>query len=201
MRRIKPSDTPSAPNAGDRIALRRRLRRLRALLSEANPFAGESAARRLPPSIPRVAETFAAYLPSGSEIDPGPLVRRLRDLGGRRLLPRVGEDGGMRFLEAPDDAPLAPDATGQPAPLATAREIRPDLVIAPLLAFDRQGGRLGQGGGHYDRALAELRRSGPVLVLGLAFSGQEVDSLALEAHDQKLDAVLTEAGYRRLPEA
>ena len=74
-------------------------------------------------------------------------------------------------------------------------------MIAPLLAFDRLGGRLGQGGGHYDRTLAGLRRTGPVFVLGLAYAGQEVDRLDLEPHDQKLDAVLTEAGYRRLPQA
>jgi len=78
---------------------------------------------------------------------------------------------------------------------------RPDLVITPLVGFDRFGGRLGQGGGHYDQALASLRRTGPVFVLGLAFAGQEVDRLALEPHDQTLDAILTEAGYRRLPQA
>lgn len=145
--------------------------------------------------------TFAAYLPTGGEIDPGPLAERLLDLGARRLLPRVSPEGRMRFLDAPPGAGLTPDAAGMAAPPEAAAEFRPDLVIAPLLAFDRRGGRLGQGGGHYDRALAGLRSGGPVLVLGLAYSGQEVDSLALEPHDQKLDAVLTETGYRPLPEA
>lgn len=107
----------------------------------------------------------------------------------------------MRFLDAPPEGVLAPDAAGLPAPPADAPGLRPDLVIAPLLAFDRLGGRLGQGGGHYDRTLAGLRRTGPVFVLGLAYAGQEVDRLDLEPHDQKLDAVLTEAGYRRLPQA
>jgi hypothetical protein len=96
---------------------------------------------------------------------------------------------------------LQGSSTSLPAPPQHAEEKRPELVVAPLLAFDRFGGRLGQGGGHYDRALAALRRTGPVFLLGLAFAGQEVDRLDLEPHDQPLDAVLTEAGYRRLPQA
>ncbi|MCA6227663.1 MAG: 5-formyltetrahydrofolate cyclo-ligase [Phenylobacterium sp.] len=181
--------------------LRRRMRRRRRALAAAAPEAGAEAARRLPDDALPPIRVFAAYLPAGGEIDPGPLARRLLALGAEQVLPRVTEDGQMRFLLAPPGCALEPDAAGQPAPASDAPEQRPDLVIAPLLAFDRLGGRLGQGGGHYDRALAALRRDGPVFVLGLAFAGQEVDRLDLQPHDQKLDAVLTEAGYRRLPQA
>lgn len=189
------------PDPDSRQDLRRRLRRRRRALTVASPAAGEAAARLLPlESLPPV-RTFAAYLPAGGEIDPGPLSVRLLALGAKRLLPRVFEDGSLRFLDAPPEGPLAPDAAGVPAPLPDRPERRPDLVITPLVGFDRFGGRLGQGGGHYDRALASLRRTGPVFVLGLAFAGQEVDRLTLEPHDQTLDAVLTEAGYRGLPQA
>ena len=191
----------SDPDPDSRHDLRRRLRRRRRALAIAAPDAGEAAARHLPPdALPRV-RTFAAYLPAGGEIDPGPLSVRLLALGAERLLPRALKDGSLKFLDAPLDAPLAPDAVGVPAPLPDSPERRPDLVITPLVGFDRFGGRLGQGGGHYDRALERLRRTGPVFVLGLAFAGQEVDRLALEPHDQTLDAVLTEAGYRSLPQA
>ncbi len=189
------------PHPTSRPDLRRRLRRRRRALAVAAPQAGEAAARLLPPDALPPVRTFAAYLPTGGEIDPGPLSARLLALGAERLLPRAFEDGSLRFLDAPLDAPLAPDAAGVPAPLPDRPERRPDLVIAPLVGFDRFGGRLGQGGGHYDRALERLRRNGPVFVLGLAYAGQEVDRLALEPHDQTLDAVLTEVGYRRLPQA
>ncbi len=189
------------PHPTSRPDLRRRLRRRRRALAVAAPQAGEAAARLLPPYALPPVRTFAAYLPTGGEIDPGPLSARLLALGAERLLPRAFEDGSLRFLDAPLDAPLAPDAAGVPAPLPDSPERRPDLVIAPLVGFDRFGGRLGQGGGHYDRALERLRRNGPVFVLGLAYAGQEVDRLALEPHDQTLDAVLTEVGYRRLPQA
>jgi 5-formyltetrahydrofolate cyclo-ligase len=81
------------------------------------------------------------------------------------------------------------------APVPSAPQSHPDLVIAPLLGFDRKGRRLGQGGGTYDRTLANLRAFGRVFVLGLAYSGQEVDEVPAEPHDQRLDAVLTETAY------
>ena len=64
-----------------------------------------------------------------------------------------------------------------------------------MLAFDRKGGRLGQGGGHYDRTIANLRASKRIFVLGLAYAGQEVEQAPCAEHDQRLDAVLTEDGY------
>ncbi|MDP8916491.1 MAG: 5-formyltetrahydrofolate cyclo-ligase, partial [Pseudomonadota bacterium] len=91
---------------------------------------------------------------------------------------------------------LAPDALRVLAPGKRAPFVTPDLVVTPLLAFDAAGGRLGQGGGYYDRTLAELRGRGQVFVLGLAWAGQEVARLPAETHDQPLDAVLTERELR-----
>ena len=68
-------------------------------------------------------------------------------------------------------------------------------MVTPLLAFDRDGLRLGQGGGYYDRALEALRAQGEVFVLGLGYSGQETANLPSEPHDQALDAILTEKEY------
>jgi 5-formyltetrahydrofolate cyclo-ligase len=94
---------------------------------------------------------------------------------------------------------LAPDAVGISSPLASAGEISPNLVIVPLIAFDRSGARLGQGGGYYDRTHAVLRAGKtPPPAIGLAFAGQEVEAIPREDHDQKLDGVLTELGYRTL---
>ena len=89
---------------------------------------------------------------------------------------------------------MAPDA---PLTFATSdgAAASPDLIIAPLLAFDRTGGRLGQGGGHYDRTIEALRARGSLFVIGLAYAGQEIDAVPREPHDQPLDAILTELGY------
>lgn len=142
----------------------------------------------------------ALYHASGSEMDARPLAEALQALGWSLALP---------WCEAPDTAVvfrawrpgdrLASDAAGIAAPLASAPEVTPDLVACPVLAFDATGGRLGQGGGYYDRTLERLRaQTRKPMVVGLAFSVQEVEVVPRLAHDQKLDAILTEKGYRRL---
>ena len=89
-------------------------------------------------------------------------------------------------------APLELDAAGCPAPLPLAEVVMPDLILTPLLAFDDQGGRLGQGGGYYDRTFAALPDA---IRIGFAYAGQRVERLALEPHDIRLHGVLTETGY------
>jgi 5-formyltetrahydrofolate cyclo-ligase len=72
----------------------------------------------------------------------------------------------------------------------------PQLLLVPLLAFDAQGHRLGHGGGFYDRTIAAFG----VRAIGIAYAGQEVETLPHEPHDMKLDAVLTEGGLTRYTE-
>ncbi len=74
--------------------------------------------------------------------------------------------------------------------------VTPDLILTPLLAFDGAGGRLGQGGGYYDRTFAALPEA---IRIGLAFAGQEIAAVPMASHDQRLDGVLTESGYRAFP--
>lgn len=183
-------------DSSDKRSLRRALRALRLRLAAEQPDAAARAAAALDLSVLPAVAIVSGYHPLASELDPGPLTARLRAAGARLALPVcAGPDLPLVFRAwDPDDA-LVPDALGVPSPPATAELLRPDLVIAPLVAFDRRGGRLGQGGGHYDRTLALLRASKPVFVLGLAYAGQELDAVPGEAHDQRLDAILTENGY------
>lgn len=155
-----------------KIAQRRAARKRRIALAREFPDAGRCAAEALDPADLPPFKVFAGYERLGSEIDPAPLMARLP---GRALLPHVvGE--ALEFRDA-------------------AGEADPDLIIVPLVAFDAEGYRLGQGGGFYDRALARL--SPPAFILGLAFAGQEIEAVVREPHDHPLDAVLTERGLRR----
>ena len=185
------------------VIAKRDLRRVmlvrRATLLARGAEGAGAAALNLPLGPTGAPPWVAGYRPMGSELDPGPLLARLAELGARILLPVVAKRGGpLVFREAGDLAGHVPDAAGILAPPPTALEAAPDLIIAPLLAFDRSGGRLGYGGGYYDRTVALLRAGPGVTVVGLAFSGQEVDNVPREPHDQRLDAICTESGYRRL---
>ena len=75
--------------------------------------------------------------------------------------------------------------------------MRPEILIVPLVAFDRAGNRLGYGGGFYDRTIAMLRAAGPLLTIGFAYAAQEAGALPLEATDQPLDMIVTETGVIR----
>jgi 5-formyltetrahydrofolate cyclo-ligase len=141
----------------------------------------------------------AGYWPIGSEMDPRPLMLGLHDKGARLALPVVMAMGeAMKFRAFDFDDILAPGLMGTPEPQTGKPFLDPDIVLVPLLGFNRLGLRLGQGGGFYDRTLAALRQKRKVLAVGIAFAAQEVASLPFLAHDQKLDAVVTEQGYIRI---
>ncbi|MGA0606341.1 5-formyltetrahydrofolate cyclo-ligase [Phenylobacterium sp. VNQ135] len=180
----------------DKTSLRQELRRLRRRLASDIAGAGALAAERLPLDQLPAFDSFSGYVAQGSEIDPRPLMLRLADLGAVPALPTaVSRDEPLEFRLWDTRTPLEPDAFGIPAPPPWTDAVEPDLVICPLLAFDRRGGRLGQGAGHYDRTLSNLRATKPVFVLGLAYAGQELDEIPMEPHDQPLDAILTETEF------
>jgi 5-formyltetrahydrofolate cyclo-ligase len=86
------------------------------------------------------------------------------------------------------------------APAATVPEVDPDVLLVPLLAFDRAGYRLGYGAGFYDRTLERLRRSKRVTAIGIGFAGQEVDSVPRDQYDQPLDWLVTERFVLKIAE-
>lgn len=183
-----------------KAALRREMKGRRAALAAASMDAGEWLAEAfVARGVWPKAAVVAGFYPIKDEIDPRPLMRHFKARGYTLALPRIEAGGRMRFCACTLDAPLVagPYGTRQPGP--DAPEAFPDLILAPLLAFDREGGRLGYGGGFYDRALDYLRsvnqsNENPLRVWGVAFSAQAVARVPTEPHDQRLDAVLTEQG-------
>lgn len=187
---------PIVTSHPDKTALRMRLRGLRRRLAHELPHAAERAAAHLPLDRLPPFHAFSLYQPMGSELDPRPLLARLQHRGARAALPATrGHGETMSFRLWEPHVRLEPDSHGIPAPPPFAPEVEPDLVITPLLGFDRAGRRLGQGAGHYDRVLAGLRARKAVFVVGLAYAGQEIAELPHEDHDERLDAILTETGY------
>ena len=134
---------------------------------------------------------LAGYAPIGSEIDPTPALRAMA-ADGPVCLPVVeGPDRPLRFRAWTPGCEMVDGPFGAPVP-ASGDWLVPEVLIVPLLAFDRRGGRLGYGGGFYDRTLAALRRAGPVTAIGFAYALQEDAGLPLEATDAPLDLIVTE---------
>jgi len=175
----------------DKRALRSEMRARRMGLAKDGPEAAARAAGHAY-GLPQAA-CVAVYHPIGSELATGPLVEALIARGADLCLPvTLTPDAPMIFRRWTPGDPLEADLAGVPAPFPLAGTVAPDLIFAPLLAFDGEGRRLGQGGGHYDRTFVALPDA---IRIGLAYAGQQVEVLPFEPHDVALHGVLTETGY------
>lgn len=153
-------------------------------------LAEHAASLPLPPGA-----RVAGFWPIRDEIDPRPLMDKLRQAGHPLCLPLVSEPH-LTFRTLERGARLEPAGFGTLAPGPDAEEVRPQVLLMPLAGFDGAGNRIGYGKGHYDTAIEALEQSGPLLCIGLAFAVQEVDLVPAEGHDKRLNGVLTEKGYR-----
>ena len=134
---------------------------------------------------------LAGYMPMRTEIDPLPAMAAHQ---GPVCVPVIpGPDMPLRFREWTPGCAMEAGAFGALIP-AEGAWLEPEVLIVPLLSFDRRGFRLGYGGGFYDRTLERLRARGATLALGFAFAAQEVAEVPIEPTDQPLDAILTESG-------
>jgi len=150
---------------------------------------------------PPPSAVIAAYWPKGREFDPIPVLEQALENGHICALPVVQADSKiLRFMPWTRHTPLAKGAFGilEPAQGAGEDFIEPDIIIVPLLAFDRRGHRLGQGGGYYDATLAHLRTKKNVIAVGVGYADQAVlFPLPAEEHDQKLDWIITPQGAQK----
>jgi 5-formyltetrahydrofolate cyclo-ligase len=132
-------------------------------------------------------------MPMKSEINPLPLMRKLAAAGARFALPAVAGRGKPLIMRAWGfGEPLAAGVWGIREPPPSASEVAPDLLIVPLLCFDRAGHRIGYGAGYYDLTIASLRAQNAIIAIGLAFAVQEIAAVPATPHDAPLDLVLTE---------
>jgi len=156
------------------------------------PLHGDALLSHWPDSFADLS--VAGYYPLEDEFDVMPLLQTLRFAGVSTGLPRMTSRAEpLDFKIWQQGHTLEDGAYGVREPLSSAPPFTPHIVLCPLLAFDAMGHRLGYGGGYYDRTLAAMPSA---LAIGVAFDEQEVDHVPHEAHDRKLDAVITPFGLR-----
>ena len=156
---------------------------------------------RLPGQAGKLSEVLAGYrgvplsgfMPIRTEIDPLPAMAEASAHGPVGVPVIQWPNHPLAFSRWTPETPMVAGAFGARIPEHN-DFLEPEILIVPLLAFDRRGGRLGYGGGFYDRTLEALRAKRATLAIGFAFAGQEVDDLPLEETDQPLDLIVTETG-------
>jgi 5-formyltetrahydrofolate cyclo-ligase len=132
------------------------------------------------------------YWPIRSEVDSRPLMEALLDRGQDVALSQIIHPHLSWRLWRPGDV-LIKGGFGVREPGPDAPEVFPSALLVPLVAFDRRGGRVGYGKGHFDRAIAALGAKHPVLTIGLAYAVQEIEEVPVEPHDRMLDVIVTES--------
>ena len=186
---------PSPASIEDAKAVLRReaLARRDALPRELRAAAAEAIAARPFPLAIAPGAVVSGFMPMKSEINPIPLMRKLADAGATLALPVVAGKGKPLIMRAWSlGEPLAAGVWGIREPKPEAPEVFPDILIVPLLAFDRRGHRIGYGAGYFDMTIAALRAGKPVVAAGIGFAAQEIAEVPTTPRDARLDLVLTE---------
>jgi 5-formyltetrahydrofolate cyclo-ligase len=170
--------------------LRLLLKERRSHLFQENPTAGDHIANLFFDLFDFPQETIiGGYWSIGSELDLKPLLRALIEKGFRCALPCICQREMIFRLWNPSE-PLVQGAFHIFEPSETALVVLPNVLLVPLLAFDKTGHRLGYGQGHYDKFLHQHK----VITIGIGFKGQEIKKIPHQPHDFALDYILTEQG-------
>lgn len=187
-------------DGGAKGALRASILQRRASLSDDDRTAAATAiAAHLATAAFTQVPTVAAYLSMGSEPGTGPLIEELLARGTEVIVPVASAEGTLDWVRYAPDAPLTRSSLGVPEP--DGPHLGPDaiasagLVIAPALAVDHAGWRLGRGAGYFDRALAHAH--GPICAV--VYADELLPAVPHEDHDVPVDLVVTEAGIFRVP--
>jgi 5-formyltetrahydrofolate cyclo-ligase len=184
-------------DADERDALRRLLRARRRTHVEALPPAVHALCFHALPSpvLARLqpGSRVALYAAMNAEAPTKAIALQLAAAGHDLALPRLdGIPPDMHFHAWQPGDPLVSGPFAIDQPLATSPPVAPDVVFVPIIGFDAALNRLGQGGGHYDRALAACPRA---LRIGLAWSAQQVDAVPVAEWDMPLDIIVTERQF------
>ncbi len=181
----------------EKSAARKAAKAKRKNLAEENPNAANTAMQHLLNYLAgNRPKCLAGYLPIGSELDPQPTLSALRKEGVTTALPVVvAPDNPLIFRNYQPDDSLITEMFGTRAPATSAPVAIPEIVLVPLLAFDRKGYRLGYGGGFYDRTIALFQeKNRKCAFIGFAYAAQQVKEVPIGEFDLPLQAIMTEKG-------
>ena len=134
---------------------------------------------------------IGGYYPFNYEVDAIKILKKFKDNNYTISLPKIKKNYQMDFFEWSLKDPLSVNKFGIPEPVST-KILYPDILLVPVVAFDKYFNRVGYGGGFYDRYINKLKKRKKVTTIGLAFSFQEVKKIPFDKFDAKLDFIITE---------
>ena len=134
---------------------------------------------------------IGGYYPYNYEINALNLFKDLEKKNYKITLPRINNKAQMNFFRWSTKDPLQVNKFGIPEPISNVKKY-PDIMLVPLVAFDKDLNRIGYGGGFYDRYISKIKKRKKIISIGLAYSSQKVKKIQTNRFDMKLDYVVTE---------
>jgi len=138
--------------------------------------------------------TIAGYYPSNYEVDILPFLQKAKKKNIKTVLPVIKSSTLMDFKSWLFNEPLYVSKFGTLEPNSLNKEIEPDFILVPLVAFDNTLNRIGYGKGYYDRSLKKIKNKKKIISLGVAYSFQKCENIPINRYDFKLDYIFTEQG-------
>ena len=139
----------------------------------------------------KIKKNIGGYFPVNNEIDDLEILKKFEEKKYKICLPVVKKNFDMDFYNFSFKEPLIVNKYGIPEPKKT-NIVYPDIILIPMVAFDKNLNRLGYGGGYYDRIIEKLMKKKNFLKIGLAFSKQKINNLSISKYDKKMDYIVTE---------
>ena len=139
----------------------------------------------------RIKKSIGGYFPVNNEIDDLEILKKFEEKKYKICLPVVKKNFDMDFYNFSFNDPMIVNKYGIPEPKKT-NIVYPDIILVPMVGFDKNLNRLGYGGGYYDRIIEKLMKKKKILKIGLAFSRQQTNNLPISKYDKKMDYIVTE---------
>ena len=133
---------------------------------------------------------IGGYYAYNYEIDIMPILEKLEKLNYSLLLPKISKNFEMNFLTWSTKSPLSINEYGIPEPISNKIKY-PDILLVPLLAYDKRLNRIGYGGGFYDRYIKRIKKIKKIITIGLAYPFQKIKKVPINEHDINLDFIIT----------
>jgi len=137
---------------------------------------------------------IGGYYPYNYEIDIMKILEKLEKYNYKITLPKIKKNFQMDFFSWSVKDPLSINKYGIPEPVSSKTEY-PDILLVPIVAYDKNLNRIGYGGGFYDRYINKIKKRKKIITIGLAYSFQEVKKISINKYDKKLDFIITEKGF------
>ena len=134
---------------------------------------------------------IGGYFPYNYEVNIMPILEKFENLNYSLLLPKIDKNSQMNFFNWSTKDPLNINQYGIPEPI-TSKIKYPDVLLVPLVAYDKNFNRIGYGGGFYDRYIKRIKKIKKIITIGIAYSFQRVDKVPVDKYDIKLDFIITE---------